>query len=83
MNLAPRARGSASKITTVVFGKMTYGDVEGLHGVHGVGPNQVGDIRRNDLERRGAFGSITLFLGVKRPILGSLAYISLVSFSGF
>jgi len=47
--------------------------------VHGIGPNQVGDIRRNDLEKLGAFGSITLFLGVKRPILGSLAYISLVS----
>ena len=31
----------------------------------GVGPNQVVDIKRNDLEKRGAFGSISAFWGQK------------------
>jgi hypothetical protein len=39
---------------------------------HGVGPNQVIDIKRNDVEKRGHLGSITAFLGAKRAIFESV-----------
>jgi hypothetical protein len=37
-----------------------------------VGPNQVVDIKWNDVKKRGDFASIIAFLGSKRAILGSL-----------
>jgi hypothetical protein len=37
-----------------------------------VGPNQVVDIKLNDVEKQGDFGSIMAFLGAKRAVLVGL-----------